>query len=536
MQRPRITRLARAGLGAVFALAALAAPASAATPVTSCGTTITAPGEYVLTADLNCYTNQVGLTIDGNNIDFSLNGFDITNFSNANVGIAAGLFNAVDDVHVTGPGTITGYGIAGVYFSQTANSSAENLTVRGSDNGVWKVGGTNTTGNRILGNDVAGNDVGVNNNSQFVEIAGNECSNYLGQAGILVSSHNNNVHDNTCNDGAGTGILLQAPAGNNTITANTATGNATIDARDENANCGTNTWSGNTFGTFDPACANNNPVVGPAACTISGTAGPDSLNGTAGDDVICGGEGNDKIDGKGGDDILRGEGGTDRLVGGTGDDDLDGGDGVDTANYDNVVAAVIVDLGADTATDQFGNEETVVDVEAVIGGAFDDSLTGDDGPNNLDGRGGNDTVAGLDGADTLNGGAGNDTITGAGGRDLIYPGDGNDSVDGGTERDRVDFSTVTGGGVYATLGGGFSSPLGTSMGGSDSLASLEDAFGSPFDDTLIARIDGVASLLKGLAGDDILDTRDSDSLDSADGGLGFDGCLTNGTDKRSTCE
>ena len=50
-----------------------------------------------------------------------------------------------------------------------------------------------------------------------------------------------------------------------------------------------------------------------AACTITGTSGPDILVGTPGPDVICGRDGDDDIDGAGGDDQLFGEGGNDSL-------------------------------------------------------------------------------------------------------------------------------------------------------------------------------------------------------------------------------
>jgi uncharacterized delta-60 repeat protein len=73
-------------------------------------------------------------------------------------------------------------------------------------------------------------------------------------------------------------------------------------------------------------------------CTITGTAGADTLVGTAGRDVICGLGGNDVVSGGGGPDVVYGGGGNDRLsgdagkdllVGGAGHDLLEGGNGID---------------------------------------------------------------------------------------------------------------------------------------------------------------------------------------------------------------
>jgi Ca2+-binding RTX toxin-like protein len=77
------------------------------------------------------------------------------------------------------------------------------------------------------------------------------------------------------------------------------------------------------------------PVVAHAAaarpaCTITGTAGADSLLGTSGRNVICGLGGADIIAGLSGNDILRGGPGNDRIQGDAGNDRLLGGPGNDT--------------------------------------------------------------------------------------------------------------------------------------------------------------------------------------------------------------
>jgi VCBS repeat-containing protein len=70
---------------------------------------------------------------------------------------------------------------------------------------------------------------------------------------------------------------------------------------------------------------------------------------------------------------------------------------------------------------------TQANFEAVIGGAGDDSLTGDGQANRLEGAGGNDSLAGMAGADTILGGAGEDSIIGGEGADDLQGGEGADT-------------------------------------------------------------------------------------------------------------
>lgn len=120
---------------------------------------------------------------------------------------------------------------------------------------------------------------------------------------------------------------------------------------------------------------------GPIAGSVQGDAGANVFTGTLGDDV------------------LRGRGG---------DDELDGGDGIDVAVYSDASGSVTVNLGENSASGAAGND-TLTNIENVIGSASGDSLTGDDFDNVLDGGAGNDTLAGGSGNDTLIGGTGTDT-------------------------------------------------------------------------------------------------------------------------------
>jgi trimeric autotransporter adhesin len=212
--------------------------------------------------------------------------------------------------------------------------------------------------------------------------------------------------------------------------------------------------------------------------------------------------------------LLMGTANNDTLNASTGMDYIHGGAGVDSASYSTATAGVTVGLGVSTA-----GADYLVNIENIIGSAFNDTLTGDTGNNVLDGGAGNDTLVGGTGNDTyvvdsisdvvtenVNAGTdeiqtalsnfsiatgyanienlsytgtGNTTLTGNGGDnvikggvggDTLIGGGGNDVFDGGAGTDLVIFGgvfdnytlTVTGTGaakaltVVAKAGSGFS--------------------------------------------------------------------------------
>ena len=223
------------------------------------------------------------------------------------------------------------------------------------------------------------------------------------------------------------------------------------------------------------------------------------FTGDDGSNTLTGSDAADTILGLGGDDVLAGLGG---------DDLLDGGAGFDIVDYRLAIAAVLVDLGAGSASGGAGND-TLVGVEGVIGSEFADTLTGDDnnnffrgrlGDDVIDGRGGTDragyeqasgpvvvsllagtatgaegndtllnienlrgsdfgdTLTGNDGAndiparggdDTVHGGGGNDSLYGEAGDDTLNGDAGDDYLDGGADND-----ALNGGSGQDTLRGG----------------------------------------------------------------------------------
>ena len=104
---------------------------------------------------------------------------------------------------------------------------------------------------------------------------------------------------------------------------------------------------------------------------------------------VIGGTGNDTLTGDGnanslkgndGDDLLSGGDGDDTLTGGNGLDTLDGQGGADTADFSDKTVSVVVALnGANDATVSIGGvaEDTLRNIENLIGGSGDDTLTGD---------------------------------------------------------------------------------------------------------------------------------------------------------------
>jgi len=206
---------------------------------------------------------------------------------------------------------------------------------------------------------------------------------------------------------------------------------------------------------------------------VVGSEGADQLIGSNGGEELIGREGRDFINGLGGRDIiyggddrdlLRGSEGADFIHGGLGDDDIDGGTNTDpneaeadTVSYEtayrdtlvgglvaNAFGAVTVDLEAGTASGAFGND-TIINVENVIGSNNDDAISGDGGANVLTGGLGDDYLAGRGGDDlfSLNG---SDWAEGGDGDDIFLVGGAGDlSVHGGAGTDILDASGVDGG-------------------------------------------------------------------------------------------
>lgn len=78
---------------------------------------------------------------------------------------------------------------------------------------------------------------------------------------------------------------------------------------------------------------------------------------------------------------------------------IDGGDGVDTVDYSNADAGVLVNLAAPDQNDGVAEGHQYTSIESVVGSPFADTLIGTSGANRLDGDFGDDMLMGGDGDD-----------------------------------------------------------------------------------------------------------------------------------------
>ena len=244
-----------------------------------------------------------------------------------------------------------------------------------------------------------------------------------------------------------------------------------------------------TYVMRDAAGATSSASV---SVTVAGAADPSLfLDGTSSNDVLIGSSGNDSLWGRLGHDTLLGGDGDDYLNGErpydaseafraffrpSDSDYIDGGDGIDTVDYSDSLHGVTIDLRIQEQVHRNGHQDTLLNIENIIGSRNGDTLYGNDGKNVIDGGGHIDNIHGFGGNDTLSGsnlygGAGDDlllgdlnssgidggdgidvirsiangfvNLRGGAGDDTIYSGPGPDSIDGGTGNDMLWGGTST---------------------------------------------------------------------------------------------
>jgi len=247
-------------------------------------------------------------------------------------------------------------------------------------------------------------------------------------------------------EGRGGGDLLDGGPGFNTVSYAGAAGPVVVDLVAGTGNAA----------TIDSLTAFAGVITGAGNDTVTGTSNNENIALGAGADQVNAGAGNDTIDGGPGNDNLRGGHGSDTITGGP--------DG-DTATYDERTSAepISVTLATPGGDGANGENDALLGIENVVGGASSDTISGDDGPNiilagnglnTLDGLGGDDLVRGGENRDVISGGAGRDQLFGEGDDDSINAFDSevdvvscgsslddDAQVDGGDQVDGCEFSS-----------------------------------------------------------------------------------------------
>ncbi len=206
------------------------------------------------------------------------------------------------------------------------------------------------------------------------------------------------------------------------------------------------------------------------------------------------------------DDILIGNADSNFFQGLGGDDYIDGGAGTsDTASYANDAsfggpAGVTVDLTNVQTTgifviDGFGDTDTLLRIENIVGTNAADTITGDGLANNLNGNGGDDILRGLAGNDVLIGGAGIDNADYS--RDSLAGGVAGIVVN--LRNVAVDLSTFGIAGVTGTIA---ALTAVDGFGNTDTLNGIENVRGTAVVDIFVGNAEN--NRFSGFEGDDIL--------------------------------
>ena len=552
---------------------------------------------------------------DGNDILNGGEGLDTADYSTTSTAVLVSLFQKT----VTGDGTdllvsienITGGSGNDILIGDAVN----NLVDGGIGNDTLSGGDGDDTLNGGLGIDTADYAtvaviVTVNLSSGTATADGIDTlasiENIIGGSSndiLIGDSNDNNLRGCDGND------LLTGAAGNDVL--NGGSGIDTADYSSASTDITVNLKKGIALGDGNDILVSienitggngNDNFVGDTTNNIfQGGGGDDTLSGALGNDTLNGGSGSDTVDYSGvssslvvnlftgvatGDgvdtlisienikggsfsDILTGDlsnnsmsggAGNDILSGAAGNDILNGGDGIDTVDYSSasteVIANLITGLSYGDGNDSITNIENIlggVGADTLIGDTLSNILSGGDGSDTLSGGAGNDTLIGGTGLDTadfstaafgvtanlftgtslgdgndilssienISGGSGNDTLigdnsnnilNGGSGDDTLTGGNGDDYLNGGAGTDTVDYSPVSAS-IIINLAAGTTQGEGT-----DILFSIENIRGGTYNDIITG--DSLVNFLSGSSGDDILDGGGGD--DTLNGGSGTD--------------
>ena len=368
-------------------------------------------------------------------------GRDAVSYSGSNAGVTVNLDTGeVSGGHATGD-SIRGFeGIIGsAYADVLTGDDGDNSIVGGAGADLLEGGaGADYLSGDFDGDTVsyAGSNARVMVNLSFNEVSGGHAAgdsisgfhNIIGSeyADTLTGDYNDNVIEG--NGGADT---LDGGYGNDRLE-----GGAGADTLDGGGGEDTVYYTGSNAGVTVNLRTGEGSGGHAAGDSIRGF---ENIIGSEHADTLSGDDENNVIEGNGGADTLEGGYGNDRLEGGAGADTLDGGGGEDTVYYTGSNAGVTVNLRTGEGSGGHAAGDSIRGFERIIGSAYADTLTGDDGDNVIEGGAGADTLDGGDGDDRLWGDLGDDTLRGGAGDYWLWGSAGADTLDGGGGEDTVSY-------------------------------------------------------------------------------------------------
>ena len=161
-------------------------------------------------------------------------------------------------VHITGPGTVTNW-FAGVVLSRDSFSSVSEVTADTNGTGFLDIAGFknafdgNTATNNVFSSELSG---GISLLQTVDDSVRNNIVNGNVFGITVLAGIGNDIRFNTVTNSVFVGIGIRVGS-DNSIFHNTAqdTGSG-FDLEDDNANCDSDVWMHNTFGTANQSCIN----------------------------------------------------------------------------------------------------------------------------------------------------------------------------------------------------------------------------------------------------------------------------------------
>lgn len=482
---------------------------------TAADTIVGGAGDDSLAGDGGNDIFQVSGSGDGFDAVDGGSGTDTIQAQAANTTIGLRSLTNVEAITANG---FTGVTIAGSSSAETLDFTSVTLT------SITQIGGG-------AGNDTITGTGGADNIS-----GGSDADSLIGAGGNDTLS--GDAGDDTLNGGAGDDSLSGGDGNDLFLFSGTGDGFDAVDG-----GSGTDTLS---------ALANNTvigltSVIGVEAITANGFTGVYVGGSSIADTLdlssvtltsitkIDGGSGNDSLTGSTAADTLVGGSGNDLLSGRAGNDSIDGGADSDTVDYSYASAAWTINLSAGSSQGTSGSEtDTIANVEHVIGGSGNDTITGTSVSNSLNGGDGNDSITGGDGDDSLSGGDGGDVFRVSGttsGADYIDGGGGSDTITATANNTTIglhsvaNVETITSGGYSGVYVAGtnegnesfdFTNVTLTGILAIDGNAGNDSIIGSTGADTIWGS-EGNDTLLGGDGNDSITGGADDDSMAGGDG-------------------